>query len=129
MSVLTRLREYRRAAGLVLVALTALGAGSATLHNHPDGCLAEEPGLLAHVPVSVIDNPDARSAAIHLHPGSTVSNEPCAACVLSGACADVVGAAVPTPIAPCSQIAAFVKPAPAARSLVCADSRSPPAAA
>jgi hypothetical protein len=106
-----------------------LGAGSATLHSHPGGSVAEQSGLLAHVPISVIANPDARSAAFHLHSGSTVPSEPCVACVLSNAHGDVAGATAPTPTAPCIAIAVVAMAAPAAPALVSADSRSPPTVA
>jgi hypothetical protein len=89
----------------VLPALTLLGAGSATLHSHPGGSVAEQPGLLGHVPISVIADPDARSAAFHLHSGSTVPSDPCVACVLSSAHGDVVATAAPTATAPCIPIA------------------------
>jgi hypothetical protein len=126
MNVLTRLRGCRRATGLVLAVLTMLGAGSATLHSHPGGSVAEQPGVLAHVPISIIANPDARSAAFHLHSGSTVPSEPCVACVLSNVHGEVPGATAPTPTAPCIHIAVVAMPGPAAPTLVSADSRSPP---
>jgi len=113
----------------VLAALTLLGAGSATLHRHPGGSVGEQSGLLAHVPISVITDPDARSAAFHLHSGSTVPSEPCVACVLSHAYGDVAGATALTPTAPCIPIAVVALAAPPAPALVCADSRSPPTAA
>jgi hypothetical protein len=118
-----------RATGLVLVTLTMLGAASATLHNHPGGSVAEQLGLLSNVPISIIADPDARSAALHLHSGSTVPSEPCAACVLSNARGHVPGATAPTPPASCIHIAVVAVPAPAAAALVCADSRSPPTVA
>lgn len=128
-NVLTRLRRCRRATGYVLAALTLLGAGSATLHNHPGGGATEQLGLLSHVPISVIANPDAPSAVFHLHSGSTEPSERCAACVLSNARGDVAGETAPTPAAPCIHIAVVAMPAPAAPALVGADSRSPPTVA
>ncbi len=128
-NVLTRLRGYKRATGLVLAAVTMLGAGSATLHSHPGGGAAEQLGLLSHVPISVIADPDARSAAFHLHSGSTVPNEPCVACVLSNAGGHVPLAIAPTPTASCVHIALIAVPVPAAPPLICADSRSPPTVA
>jgi hypothetical protein len=129
MTVLTHLRGCKRAIGLALAALTMLGAVSATLHSHPGDSAAEQSGLLAQVPISVIANPDARSAAFHLHSGSIVPCEPCAACVLTNAHGDVASAAVPTPTAPCIHVIVFAMPTPATPALVSADSRSPPTVA
>lgn len=129
MNVLNRLRGCKRVSGLALAALTILGAGSATLHSHPGDSAAEQPGLLAQVPISVIANPDARSAAFHLHSGSMVPSEPCAACVLSNAHGDVAGATAPAPAVPCVRIAVLAMPMPAVPALVSTDSRSPPTAA
>ena len=113
----------------MLTVLTILGAGTATLHNHPGGSVAAQTGLLSHVPISVIADPDAPSAAFHLHSGSTEPSEPCAACVLSNARGDVASETAPIPAAPCSHVAVVPTPAPAAPALVCADSRSPPTVA
>jgi len=113
----------------MLAALTLLGAGSATLHNHPGASVAEQPGLAAHVAVSVVADPDPWSAAFHFHSGSTAPSEPCAACVLCNARGEVMDAVAPTPAAPCIHIVVDAAPAPAAPAVVRADSRSPPTAA
>lgn len=129
MTMLARLGGCKRAAGLVLAVLTLLGAAGATLHSHAGDSATEQPGLLAQVPISVIANPDEPSTAFHLHSGSMVPSEPCAACVLSGAHGDVAGATLPAPPVPCIHIAALAVPTPATPALVSADSRSPPATA
>ena len=97
----------------MLAVLTMLGAGSATVHKHPGGSDAEQSGLLSHVPISVIANPDAPSAVVHLHAGSTEPSEPCAACALSNARGEVAGETAPTPAAPCIHIAVVAMLAPA----------------
>ncbi len=129
MNVLTRLRGCRRASGLVLAALTALGAGSATLHSHAGDSAAEQPALRAHVPISIIADPDAPSAAVHLHSGSTVPSEPCPACVLSSAHGTIPTPPVVAAVAPSVCIPVVALQGPVAAALVSSVSRSPPATA
>jgi len=126
MTVLTRLRGCRRATGLALAVLTMVGAAGASLHRHDDGTFEGRLGLALRVPVSVIADPDAPATVFHLHSGSTVPNEPCAACVLSNTRGHIASETAPIPTAPCIDIfgaAMLESEAPAA---VCADSRSPP---
>lgn len=126
MNVLTRLRECRRATGLVLAALTVLGAAGVSFHHHDDGTLEGRLDFASRVPVSVIADPDAPSAAFHLHSGSTVPSEPCAACVLSSARGDIARETAPIPAAPYIHIFVVAMVVPEAPALVCPGSRSPP---
>jgi hypothetical protein len=76
--------RYRRKrwAAAPLASVIAASAFLAGMHTHAwlaDDLAAEA----AHVPLSVIADPDAPAPEQHWHSGTTIKQEPCAACLLS----------------------------------------------
>jgi hypothetical protein len=89
-------RRLLSAAVAFLMLVTSLAAG---LHTHTWLAQDDLAAQAAHIPLSVIANPDAPAPEQHWHPGTIFEQDLCAACLLahqraSFVCAFVVSATV-----------------------------------
>jgi hypothetical protein len=119
-----RYRHQRWPATSLAVVMLA-SAFLAGLHTHTwlaDDLAAEA----AHVPLSVIANPDAPAPEQHWHSGTTIEQEPCAACLLSHTPAFFGFAFVVTAVVDAVRVAVASWQAPPALQPRPASARAPP---